>query len=155
MQNNQRPQLPAAINTAGMSIAELMKLASRLSDILQQENKLLERMRISEAMAFAEEKTKLSQRLESYQKVMATDPSFLAAADPATRETLLDTTDNLAFAIEENMHRTLVARAANQRVMETITEALSEHRRLNTYGRNGQTANAATETISINLNQQA
>ncbi len=148
-------KLPANINTTGMSIAELMKLAARLSDILKQENALLERMKITEAMVFAEEKTKLTHRLEAYQKVMATDPSFLSGVDGVTKENLLNTTDDLAIEIEENMYRTLVARAANQRVMQTITEALSDHRRLGLYGSNGQTSMSGMETISLNLNQKA
>jgi flagellar biosynthesis/type III secretory pathway chaperone len=148
-------QLPKPPSPSGMSPADMMKSALRLREILEQENALLTRMKIREIGVFTEEKNKLSMRLEYYQRLLASDPVFIAGIDNAQREALLVATDELSYAIEENMHRTLVARAANQRVMQTITEALTDHHRLNTYGKRGQATSVGGDTISLSLNQKA
>lgn len=149
----QRTQTQTA--AGDFSVANLMQCGVRLREILDQENALLERMRVRETAAFAEEKNTLSMRLESYQRALAADPALLAHTDDRLREELVYVTKDLYVAIEENMHRTLVARAANQRAIQTITDALADHRRLNTYGSNGQAARMGGETISLNLNQKA
>ncbi len=155
MQMASHHALPNAAILAAMNINELIDATSRLSDILVQESDMLTNMRFKELPKLHEEKVKLSTLLETYQRVLAVDPSFVKKADPKRREELLLLTDDLAFNVEDNFKKVAVAKAVNARVMQAIMDVMSEQHRPGTYGRNGLTAQSPDLTLSINLNEQA
>lgn len=153
-QSQHRP-LPNAAALASMNIQQLLEATTRMSDILVEEGALLTSMRFKELPKLNEEKIKLTVLLESYQQLIAADPSIVKQADPKTREELLLKTDDLAFNVEDNFRKVSVARAVNSRVMQAIMDVMSEQHRPGTYGRNGQSTQSHDLALSINLNQKA
>ena len=153
--HTQQHVLPNAAILAAMSVNELMDITLRLSDLLAEESALIDAMRFKELPRLHEEKMKLTTVLETYQQVIAADPSFVKRADEKTREELLLRTDDLAFNVEDNFRKVSVARAVNQRVMQAIADVVNEQHRPGTYGRNGQTTSTQDLALSVNLNQRA
>ena len=159
MQLRQPPQparaLPNAAILQSMSVDELMETTLRLSDILARESEMITKMQYKELAPLNDEKLKLTAVLEVYQQVMASDPGFVKQADAKTREQLILITDDLAINVEENFRKVSVARAVNARVMQAITDVMSEQHRPSTYGRNGLASQKHDLALSVNLNQQA
>ena len=148
-------QLPNKGKFKSLTIEDMMSITARLNTILVQESDLLGAMRVKEIGPLQEEKHKLSQQLESFQKMLAADRSMVQAAHPETRDQLLLLTEDLTFNIEENMRRTVVARNVNQRVMRNLMDGLAEQQRVHTYGRQGQASRNAHVMVSVNLNERA
>ena len=159
MQLRQPPQqqrpLPNAAILQSMSVDELMETTLRLSDILARESEMITKMQYKDLAPLNDEKLKLTAVLEIYQQVMASDPTFVKKADAKTREQLILLTDDLAINVEENFRKVSVARAVNTRVMQAITDVMSEQHRPSTYGRNGLASQKHDLALSVNLNQQA
>jgi flagellar biosynthesis/type III secretory pathway chaperone len=140
---------------AHVSVDELMETILRLSDLLAKESDMLDSMKLKDLHTLQDEKQRLTKTLETYQQVMATRPEFLRGTDADTRKELLLRTDDLAITVEENFHRTAVARAVNQRIMQAITDVLSEQHSPGTYGPQGFATVPSDIALSINLNQKA
>lgn len=151
----QQHSLPNAKPLAPKSINELMNATLRLSDLMNEEAVLLSEMRYGELPKLHEEKLGLTKLLESYQQLMAKDPSFVKNADAQDREELLLLTDDLAFSVEENFRKISAAKAVNGRVMQAIMDVMSEQHSPGTYGPQGMANPSADLALSINLNQQA
>lgn len=147
--------LPNAALLKNMSIRELMDATLRLSDLLAEESEIMTSLRFKELPKLHEEKVKLTQLLESYQQVMATNPEFLRQADAKTREELLLLTDDLAVSVEENFRKVSVARAVNSRVMQAINDVMREDHGPSTYGRTGHSYAGDAPALSFNFNQKA
>lgn len=151
----QHHPLPNAGAIQAPSINALMSATLRMSDILNEESTMLTEMRFKELPALNEEKVKLTKLLESYQQLLARDPSFVRNADAQQREELLLLTDDLAFSVEENFRKVSVAKAVNSRIMQAILDVISEQHRPGTYGRDGVAAQSGDLALSVNLNEKA
>ncbi len=148
-------QLPNAAARASMSVNDLMHATLRLSDLLAEESEHIAALRYNELPRLHDEKLKLTSLLESYQRVLATDPDFIRQADARTREELLLRTDDLAFNVEDNFRKVSVVRAVNGRVMQAIMDVMGEQHRPGTYGPKGQATPMHDLALSMNLNQRA
>lgn len=138
------------------NIQEMMTVTAELTRILSEETELLRRMKIREILPLQEEKRALSSKLEHFQQLLVADNSTAKAADETTRDKLLTMTDYLAVTIEENMHHTHIAQQVNQRVLQTITEAMASQQRPVLYGRDGKEGTTGPEVmVSVNLNERA
>jgi flagellar biosynthesis/type III secretory pathway chaperone len=151
---NHRP-LPQAAALQSMNAQELMEATLRLSDVLAEENALLDTRNYREIARLHDEKLKLSSLLEAYQERMARDPNFMRTIDAKSREELLLRTDDLACNVEDNFRKVSVARAVNGRIVQAIMDVMSDQQRPSVYGRNGQAAPSGDLALSMNLNQKA
>ena len=148
-------QLTKTLNYAALTVDDMIAITGRLGTILAEENNLLAKMRIKEMAPLQAEKQKLTQQVESFQRMLAADISLVKTAEPERQDALLIATDGLYTAIEENLHLTSVAQSINKQVMHTIVEAMAEQQRIGLYGRRGQ-SNAESEVmLSVNLNERA
>jgi flagellar biosynthesis/type III secretory pathway chaperone len=151
-----QPQLPRTAKHMPISMDEMMHITARLNDILVAESGLLAKMKIKDVAPMQEEKQQLTQKLESFKQILATgNDAFVVEADPASREEMFNLAEDLMFNIEENFRLSEIARAVNQRVMQTITEAMADHQRVGVYGPKGHANAEPAVSLSINLNQRA
>lgn len=155
MMHQQPSTLPNPAFLATMQVGDLMKAAVRMQEILTQEHALLSEGRYRELSKFREERTQLAKTLETYQRALAVDDSLLRNADSTIRKDLARKAEELNSTAQANLKKTSLAQKVNRQVMQTITEAVSEHSRVNVYGRKGQTTGAGQVPVSINLNQKA
>ena len=146
---------PAGQKFAGIDIEAFVKATVRMIEILDAENALLTQMKVVELAAYREEKDLLARKLDEYRKIFSANTETLAVLDHGTRNEMMSLTEDLTEALEENLYRTTVARTANQRVLQTISEALNERHRVHTYGRQGQNSGADTPPLPLNLDQRA
>ncbi len=149
------PTLPAAFITSDFDVEKLITVATRLNALLAEENHLLSAMRLTDLAALQQEKRNLTQQVEAFQRTLAVNTTALQAADPERRDLLLATTQQLVGAIERNLHLTSVAQSVNQRVMQTIVEAVAMQHRVGTYSPQGQTSQELGMALSVNLNERA
>ena len=151
-----QPNLSPMPVYAVFDVEDMLTASTRLTDLLTQENELLAAMRLKELGALQDEKRALSVKVEAFQRMMVVDNQPIKTADPARRNLLLSTMENLIGLVEENLHLTRVAQHTNRLVMQTIVEAMSMQHRVGTYGRQGQTNHAPTGIpFSVNLNERA
>lgn len=136
-------------------IGEMIAITTKLNEILLEENTLLRAMKVKCIGPLQEEKIKLGQRLESFQRALATDESVLQDTAPDMRDALLSITHTMLNNAEETLYRTTIARSVNQRVMQTIIDAMAEQQRLGTYSNQGQTHSGSDVALSVNLNERA
>lgn len=155
MQFHPQHALPQAPVMQPISLRELTQAAQRLAELLMQEGEHLRTMQVGELAALQEEKLRLTRQLETAQAHIAADKNFLANARPGEREELLLLADDLAYAVEENFRHASVARAVNRRVMQAITDVMSDQQRPATYDRMGLANSKSNLTLSLNLNERA
>ena len=149
-------QLPDKGNFIDLTLHDIMDITAQLNKLLQTESLLLTDMRMKELAPLQAEKEKLSAKLESFQKLIATDNSIVKTAAENDREELIALTDDLALTIEENLRRTEIAQNVNQRVMRTLMDVMANQQRTGAYGRQGVVQPAVSEApVSLNLNQSA
>jgi len=148
-------QLPSKGNYLDLTLADMKDITQQLGQLLRVESDLLGEMRVKEIGPMQAQKQKLSQKLESFQKLLAADDTIVKTAAAQDREELLMLTDDLAAAIEENMRRTVVAQNVNQRVMRSLMDVMAEQQCTGAYGRLGQANATPAPAISLNLNERA
>lgn len=141
---------------ADLDVYELMHVTARLRDLMQAEIEHLKTMRIKEMAALQEEKMQLTQLLEAYQRMVDARPELLHGINEEVREELRLLSDEFAAVVSENMKRTAVARAVNQRVVQAIIEVISDQQSPGTYTKNGTAAvPPGGMAVPFNLNHKA
>jgi hypothetical protein len=138
-----------------MDIDELMDVTARLADIMEEETKYLRNMEVDALAKLHEKKMELTRTMEAYQKILRTQPNLLKEADAAKLEQFSLLMEDFTAVVEENFRRTAVARSVNQRVVDTIIEAMSEQKRPGTYNRYGSSNLKQDMSLSLNLNHKA
>lgn len=154
---NQPDQMNVGLPIIGndVDIYELITVTARLKELLSRETEHLKRMEVKELSKLADEKQKLTKIMESYQRLIAQRPELVQALDADSREELALLTEEFTRVMSENMQRTAVARAVNQRVVQAIMEVVTENQHAGTYNRNGYTGVPSNMSVSFNLNQKA
>ena len=148
--------LAATANAAmALSLEDLIDITEQLADLLDEESEYLRLMQIKNIPALSEEKMKLTQMLEFYQRAFEANPDLFKGADEAMKRRFKAINTEFNAIVQENFRLNAVARTVNGRVVQAITDAVFENQRPNTYNKQG-TANSATSlTMSLNLNQRA
>lgn len=152
-QNVPAPIQPAI--TGDVDVYELITITARLRDILVRETAHLKAMEIKEIAKLQDEKQKLTKLMDAYQKLIKARPELVRMLDEDSRAELAELSDEFSRALTENMQRTAVARAVNQRVVQAIMEVVTEANHAGTYNKYGTAAAPANMAISFNLNQRA
>jgi flagellar biosynthesis/type III secretory pathway chaperone len=143
------------MSAATIDLSEVMQVTEQLNRLLLEECALLAGMKVRDLGPLQEEKTALSQRLELFQRALATDNSAVVTADEPVRERLMNLAQDLTDNIQENLRLTTIAQSVNRRVMQTFVEVLAEQQRVAVYGNQGQTDSGPAVTVSVNINEQA
>ena len=150
------PELPLiGVPHGNMSIDELMEVTARLADILEEETRCLRDMKMDALAKLHTKKMELMLVIETYQKVLRDQPDFLKKQNAGKVEEFMALSEDLTEVVEENFRRTAVARAVNQRVMQTIVNTISEKQRPMTYNRYGSAMKKNDMPMPFNLNQKA
>jgi flagellar biosynthesis/type III secretory pathway chaperone len=139
----------------GMDLDDLMDVTARLADVLEQETTYLRTMEVDALAKLHAKKTELMLMLEAYQRLLKSQPDFLKSAGAEKLAQFAELSEDLTAVVEENFRRTAVARAVNQRVVNTIIETMSEHNRPGTYNRYGNSNLKQDMSLSFNLNHKA
>lgn len=156
--NQHQPPVPAPLEMGlplHADLYELITITARLKDVLVKETQHLKQMEIRELARLQEEKVKLTKAMEGYQRLLAAKPELVRQLDDASREELAQLTEEFTQAVSENLRRTAVARAVNQRVVSAIMEVVTEHQHAGTYNKYGSATAPAGLAVSFNLNEKA
>lgn len=141
--------------TGDVDVYELITVTARLKDLLVRETAHLKAMEIKEIARLQEEKQKLTKTMETYQKLIKTRPELVRALDEDSRAELSELTEEFSKAVAENMQRTAVARAVNQRVVQAIMDVVTENQHAGTYTKYGTNHAPSGMSVSFNLNERA
>lgn len=143
------------VPVGGMDLDDLMDVTARLADVLEEETRYLRRMELDAMSKLQAKKLELTLVLEGYQKLLKAEPDLLKSADAEKLAQFAELSEELTEIMEENFRRTAVARAVNQRVVNTIMETMSESSRPGTYNRAGTSNLKQDMALSFNLNHKA
>lgn len=146
------PQQPPI---ADLDVYDLIAVTAQLKAILERETEHLKLMEVKELAKLQEEKLKLTKLMEGYKSILSKRPELIRALDPASREELVELTDGFNEALAENLRRTAVARAVNQRIVQAIMEVVTENTHAGTYNKYGASAVPSDMAVSFNLNERA
>ena len=151
------PQLAALpTNPNGdVDLYELITVTARLKELLERETEHLKQMQVKELNSLRQEKEQLTSVMEAYQRLIAARPELISMLDEGSREELAELTEEFSRVVAENMRRTAVARAVNQRLVSTIMEVVTETQHAGTYNKYGSSRMPVNVPISLNLNQKA
>jgi hypothetical protein len=153
---NRNVTVPAQPMVTGeIDVEELLRVTAQLKVLLEQESAHLKAMEIKEVAKLRGEKEALTKRMEAYQKLLVAQPDLLRNLDAGIREELVELSEGFSRALAENMRRTAVARAVNQRVVGAIMEVVSEANHAGIYNKRGAAPVPGSLAVSFNLNQQA
>lgn len=156
MQLHQHNIPPMPVGPGGdIDVYELITVTANLKDLLERETEYLRSMEIKEVARLQEEKQKLTKLMETYQRLISARPELLRSLDADSREELAELSDQFSRALAENMRRTAVARAVNQRVVQAMMEVVTENQHAGTYNKYGSSALPGDMAVSFNLNQKA
>lgn len=133
---------------------DIITLTARLAQVLAEEADYLEKMQVSKIAALQKEKVMLTNALALIKKQLPKERAFMDSIDPQEAESLREVIMVFNEILEENYQRLNMARLVNQRVVEAITDVVKEQTRQDAYDGKGQVGNAATESVSISLNEK-
>ncbi len=138
----------------GVDVAELIAVTTRLTDLLNEEVRLLDAMNITGAGALQAEKDALTRVLEAQKRYIESQPEVMDDITDEEREALTGVVDAFQWALQQNVRLVAVAKAVNQRVVQAIMDTVAEQNSTGAYTKAGITAGAPKQGISITLNQQ-
>ena len=112
-------------------------------------------MQIKKVAPLHDEKMRLTQRLEAYQRALDANPKALGENDPALEQQFVALSEEFNAIVKDNFRLNAVARTVNLRVVQAISDALFEEQRPAVYNRQGTASMTGDLTMSFNLNQRA
>jgi hypothetical protein len=153
------PSLPAQATDGLMAfdVKELMSVAIRLAEILDEETSLLAKMDIAGLAKLHPEKLRLTQMLEMYQALIKANPAVMEDVPDDMRQKLVQVIAAFGQVMEHNFRQVTTAKIVNQKVVQAITDSIAEQQQLTVYNKSGGQLRygAQTSGVSINLNQKA
>lgn len=136
---------------------DLINLAAKLSDVMEQEADLLHRMDVAGIATLQPTKTAMADAYERVAREFGAAPQPLDAIDPSRLSELRATSARLDKAADTNAIALKTAAVANERMFHAIADAMRETRKQSaTYSRDGRlTAPTRTRTRSqpVSINQ--
>ena len=140
------------------SLAEdLIAVTSRLSAILEQENKLLQAMKPARITTLQDDKVALANAYQALMLELARDPAPISQMEPILRLTVEKTLKQFNELANRNMNALRAAQEVNRRVMVTIVDAIkSQSTGQRGYGRTGRASagDAGGRPISVSVNER-
>jgi ABC-type transporter Mla MlaB component len=130
----------------------LLALSTRLSDLIEEENRLLGKERPSALKPLLDEKERLSQQFAHEINILRADKSTLAQADSATRATLKSELDRFQQAVMRNGRILRRLKMVSEGMISTIVEHVNPAAKRTTYSNpaSGVSLRQAPQTIALN-----
>lgn len=147
--------------TMNNPVSDLIALAERLSSLLAQETELLAAARTTEIGALQGEKAKLARAFETQVAKLGRGSGALTQLEPSLKAALRRVMAKARDAIAENARRLRAARDANQKLINAIVKAVTDHnRKLDVYTASGSLSASVyggrpvRKAVSLSINQQ-
>lgn len=147
-------ELRDLVDFNNVRIDDVIALTARLAQVLAEEADFLEQMQVHKIEPLQKEKVMLTNALELMKKQMHRHPEMMEEMDPQQAEDLREVVGVFNHVLEENYKRLNVARQVNQRVVQAITDVVSEQSNKESYNQKGKSNSAATQSVSVTLNEQ-
>ena len=137
-------------------IESLVRVGSRLVELMEREIEMLRDMRPGELETLQVEKTALVVAYEESLAAIKDDPKLIAACAPPIKDELMRVAAKLNATVAANERAITAARAANERLLKAVVDAVAADRdRAAGYSRNGtRTATSASRRaapVSLNI----
>ncbi len=134
-------------------IEALIGVGSRLIELMEREIAILRDMRPGDVAPLQAEKDALSAAYETHLAALRDEPVLLAALASPLKDELMRVAMRLNAVVAENARALDAARAANERLLKAIVDAVAaERERTAGYSRTGARARAATgRTVPVSL----
>lgn len=137
-------------------IGGLIRVASRLIDVMRREIEMLRDMRPSDLDDLHAQKNDLADAYEQQVRALASEPEALAAVAPALRQEFAEVASEFNKVLAENESALHATRFAHERLLKAVVEAVGAQRNsLNVYSANGAPARqthggrAANEPLTL------
>ncbi|SMF67869.1 Flagellar biosynthesis/type III secretory pathway chaperone [Tistlia consotensis] len=140
-------------------VADLLKITSRLIEVLEREIVMLRAMKPSEMQSLQHDKIVLAAAYESAIKALESDPAAASAITPAVRAELRDVTERFHRVLAANERALRATKEATNRLLKHIVaEVEKQQRGPGTYGPDSAVRAAAVPTqrraVSVTLDQR-
>lgn len=140
-------------------VADLLKITSRLIEVLEREIEMLRAMKPSEMQSLQHDKIVLAAAYESAIRALESDPASASAITPAVREELRDVTERFHRVLAANERALRAAKEATNRVLKHIVaEVEKQQRGASGYGPSSHAAAPAApvqrRAVSVSLDQR-
>ncbi len=109
-------------------IGGLIRIASRLIDIMRREIEMLRDMRPRDLDGLQAQKNELADAYEQQVRGLAGEPEALAAVAPALRQEFADVASEFNKVLAENESALHATRFAHERLLKAVVEAIDEQR---------------------------
>ncbi len=117
--------------SAQNQVTDLLKITSRLVDVLEREIEMLRAMRPSDIETLQQDKIALTAAYESQVKSLASQPEFADAVQPALRAELETAIGKFQSTLAANERALGAAKHTTQRVLQAIADEVDRKRNEN------------------------
>ncbi len=109
-------------------IGGLIRVASRLIDVMRREVEMLREMRTQGLDEIQAQKNELADAYEQQVRAFAAEPEALAAVAPALKQEFAEVASEFNKVLAENESALHATRFAHERLIKAVVEAVSEQR---------------------------
>ncbi|MFO1242363.1 MAG: hypothetical protein U1E36_04080 [Rickettsiales bacterium] len=140
-------------NSRTLDAETIMLLTARLAQVLAEETDLLTAMRVSDIEKLQREKVLLVDALEKQKRLIESRPELLSTMTDEQALELAQIIEIFQSVMKENHRRLLIAREVNRKVVEAISDAVSEANQHQVYDNTGA-PEMSQSAIAVSLNKQ-
>jgi hypothetical protein len=151
MSTEQRTKIPPQT----VNMQEVITLTARLAQLLAEEVDNLNAMQVKKIEGLQQEKLFIINALEAHRKMIDKHPHIVDTIPSRDKEDLQAVVDVFEDILQENHRKLQLARAVNQKIVQTITEVVRETSKSRVYDHSGVAGIMGKEALSITLNQTA
>ncbi len=140
-------------------VADLLKITTRLIEVLEREIEMLRAMKPSEMQSLQHDKIVLAAAYETAIRALQTEPGAAQTITPAVREELQEVTERFHRVLAANERALRATKEATNRLLKHIvSEVEKQQRGPGTYGPDSQARMPAAPTqrraVSVTLDQR-
>lgn len=135
------------------NVNDMITLTAKLAQVLAQEADYLQEMKISKIADLQKEKLLLTSALELQKKHLEKDPYIMGHISPEEKEDLRTVVGIFDAILRENHRRLLTAKEVNMRVVEAITDVVTETSNQGVYNEKGAPDAVGRDALSVTLNK--
>ena len=140
-------------NARRLDSQTVMLLTARLAQVLATETDLLSSMRVSEIEKLQKEKIMLVEALERQKRLIERRPELLATMSDDQALELAQVIEIFQAVMKENHRRLLIAREVNRKVVEAISDAVTEANQNQVYDKTGS-PDISGGSIAVSLDKR-
>ena len=144
------------MNTANQmqfNVNDIITLTARLAQVLAQEADYLQEMRVSKIADLQKEKLLLTAALDVQKRQFEKDNTLMDDVTEQEREDLTAVIEIFDTILAENHRRLLMAKEVNQRIVEAITDVVTETSNNGVYNDKGTPDAPGRDSLSVTLNK--